>query len=743
MALIPDQKFSTFQMGGDLELGDIVVGLRGGINTQFTWDVPASVTTVTGTANQVLVNGTSGSPVEGAVTLSAPQNIAPTSSPTFAALTLTAALTVANGGSGVQSFTPYALIAGGTSGTAPLQNIAGVGTTGQVLVSNGAGALPTWQSVPGLVASALTEVNDTNITLTLGGTPATALLQAVSITAGWTGTLSPARGGTGVNNGSNTITLGGTLTTSGAFNSTFTMTGATNVTFPTSGTLATTAGTVASVSGTTNQIGSTGGTTPVISIASNPIIPGTAGLTFPNGTTAQRAGGAGTMRFNSQTSVFEATVDGTNWATIETSITGVVSVSGTANRITSTGGTTPVIDISASYVGQSSITTLGTITTGVWTGTTIAVANGGTGVTSVTVAPTATSFAGWDANKNFSTNNLIQASNAVSRTNSSSYTLTVASAQQQVYSGTGITGDKVVMPNTTTMAINTYFFLINQGNTTLQVTASDGTTITTIPATYSVELFVQNTASSTNTSWQIIYFSPQAVTLTSSPTYAGMTLTNPYIAGAGGFHSRQIFTSGTAATYTKPSNVSTILIEVWGGGGGGGGALGGAGALAIGGAGGAGGYASLLVTSPSATYTYTVGAGGSAGTAGNNNGGAGGTTTFSASSLQATGGNGGSGSASFTGVGSILGAVGGVGTNGNINSGGAPGSGSVVVSGATAVGLGTIGGSSRYGAGGYITTVTTGAAGGIAAGGSGGISTTSSNAGGAGGAGLIIVWEFA
>ena len=42
----------------------------------------------------------------------------------------------------------------------------------------------------------------------------------------------------------------------------------------------------------------------------------------------------------------------------------VTSVSGTTNRITSTGGTTPVIDISASYVGQASITTLGTITTG-------------------------------------------------------------------------------------------------------------------------------------------------------------------------------------------------------------------------------------------------------------------------------------------------------------------------------------------------------------------------------------------
>lgn len=56
---------------------------------------------------------------------------------------------------------------------------------------------------------------------------------------------------------------------------------------------------------------------------------------------------------------------------------------GTAARITVTGG---VIDISASYVGQSSITTVGTITTGTWTGTAIALANGGTGGTSAATA---------------------------------------------------------------------------------------------------------------------------------------------------------------------------------------------------------------------------------------------------------------------------------------------------------------------------------------------------------------------
>jgi hypothetical protein len=44
-----------------------------------------------------------------------------------------------------------------------------------------------------IVGEALTRVDDTNVTLTLGGTPATALLEATSLTLGWTGTLAAAR----------------------------------------------------------------------------------------------------------------------------------------------------------------------------------------------------------------------------------------------------------------------------------------------------------------------------------------------------------------------------------------------------------------------------------------------------------------------------------------------------------------------------------------------------------------------
>ncbi|MEO6305630.1 MAG: hypothetical protein ABIP51_20880, partial [Bacteroidia bacterium] len=52
----------------------------------------------------------------------------------------------------------------------------------------------------------------------------------------------------------------------------------------------------------------------------------------------------------------------------------VITTTGTANRISVSGGAglTPTIDISSSYVGQTSLTTLGTIATGTWQGTAIA-----------------------------------------------------------------------------------------------------------------------------------------------------------------------------------------------------------------------------------------------------------------------------------------------------------------------------------------------------------------------------------
>jgi len=60
---------------------------------------------------------------------------------------------------------------------------------------------------------------------------------------------------------------------------------------------------------------------------------------------------------------------------------GVINVVGTSNRISVSSNS---VDIASTYVGQTSITTVGTVTTGVWNGDTVAEAYGGTGKTSYT-----------------------------------------------------------------------------------------------------------------------------------------------------------------------------------------------------------------------------------------------------------------------------------------------------------------------------------------------------------------------
>lgn len=55
-------------------------------------------------------------------------------------------ITVAQGGTGDSSVTAYAVLCGGTTTTGVVQSVSGVGSSGQILTSNGASALPTWQA---------------------------------------------------------------------------------------------------------------------------------------------------------------------------------------------------------------------------------------------------------------------------------------------------------------------------------------------------------------------------------------------------------------------------------------------------------------------------------------------------------------------------------------------------------------------------------------------------------------------
>ena len=64
-------------------------------------------------------------------------------SPSLTSLTLSTALTVPNGGTGVATQQAYGVLVGGTTATGAMQSIV-PGTSGFVLTSAGTGALPIW-----------------------------------------------------------------------------------------------------------------------------------------------------------------------------------------------------------------------------------------------------------------------------------------------------------------------------------------------------------------------------------------------------------------------------------------------------------------------------------------------------------------------------------------------------------------------------------------------------------------------
>jgi len=115
---------------------------------------------------------------------------------TVTSVTGTSPVNVATG-----TTTPVISLASGYGDT---QNPYASKTANYVLAApNGLAGVPAFRAlvaadVPG---SALTKTDDTNVTLTLGGSPTTALLNAASLTLGWSGQLSVGRGGTGLSAG--------------------------------------------------------------------------------------------------------------------------------------------------------------------------------------------------------------------------------------------------------------------------------------------------------------------------------------------------------------------------------------------------------------------------------------------------------------------------------------------------------------------------------------------------------------
>lgn len=123
-----------------------------------------------GTAGNVLTsNGTTwassaGSTFVSSVTATSPLSSSGGNTPDISLGTVP----VTKGGTGVTSATAYALLAGGTTSTGSVQSLASVGTAGQLLTSNGAGALPTFQNAPSAGVTSLTAGNSISVSASTG-----------------------------------------------------------------------------------------------------------------------------------------------------------------------------------------------------------------------------------------------------------------------------------------------------------------------------------------------------------------------------------------------------------------------------------------------------------------------------------------------------------------------------------------------------------------------------------------------
>jgi hypothetical protein len=610
------------------------------------------------------------------------------------------------------------------------------------------------------------------------GTPASGVLTnatGLPLTTGVTGILPGANGGTGIANTGLTITLGGNVSFVGAFTFAGTLTGNTTVTFPTTGTLATTASASGIVNaGLINQLAyyaAAGSTISGLATAASGVLITSAGgvpsisSTLPSGITlvAPVLGTPASGNLSNCT------------AYPATALTGLVPLANAglnANLTASSGGifysTATAGAILAGTATANQMLLSGASSAPAWSTAThpatttinqilyssannviagLATVNSASLVTSLTGVPT---WLGPLTNGQIiigSTGAIPVAATLTAGANititNTAGTITIAGDAGTVTAVTGVS--PIASTGGTTPAIS-----LNGTTTAGQVLQSATATTTTYstatyPATTTINQLLYSSASNVIGG---LATANNGVLITSAGGVPSIGSTIPSAVALNSFRSVQVFTTGTAATYTKPANINNILVECVGGGGGGGGiSVTGTTASAAGG-GGAGGYCRKFISGAAATYTYTVGPGGGGGAAGNNPGTGGTATTFS--TLSAGGAGGGGGASGVTGTfNGGAGGTGGTSSGGDFNITGGSGVEGFVI--AATLGNSGPGGASYMGGGAtnIVAAAVSSAAGvnaaalGSGGGGAAGCTTIASQAGGNGAGGLIYVWEFA
>lgn len=446
---------------------------------------------------------------------------------------------------------------------------------------------------------------------------------------------------------------------------------------------------------------------------------GTDGITVTNGTGAVIGASPVTLSQHVADTTHNGYLSSTDWNTFNgkqaagnyiTALTGDVTASGpgsvAATLATVNGNVGSFGD--SSHIPNFTVNAKGLITAA--------------GSTASTAVAAASIFAGWDANKNLSANNHLEGYTTTA-TAAGTTTLTVGSTYQQYF--TGSTTQIVALPVTSTLVLGMQFNIVNLSSGSVTVNSSGGNLVATVVANSAAIVTVILTSGTTAASWSSV-----------SSSGASGSAVAPTV---------QKFTSGTAQTYTTPTNPAPLYIQVRMVGGGGGGAGSGTATVGSGGVGG-------ITTFGTSLLVANGGVGGSGTTV---QGGAGGTASLGTGPIGTAiqGGTGQSGAGATT----LIPAVGGCGASspfggqGNGTVTGSNGIAAIANSGSGGGGAGSGAVASDFsgaggGAGGYVNaiitsplttyTYTVGTAG------TAGSAGTSGSTGGAGGSGYIEVTEY-
>lgn len=233
---------------------------------------------------------------------------------------------------------------------------------------------------------------------------------------------------------------------------------------------------------------------------------------------------------NGNTTFYSATDTSGNWevglGTYSTTgptltRTSIFSSSNSGSAVTFSGAVTVFVTYpsgkSVNLDGSGNVSALGTVSSGVWQGTTVGVAYGGTGVTT---SSGANSVVLRDANQNIDVNRLNQANTSTTAAGGTT-TLTAASSYSQTLNGTG--GQTYKMPDATTLTTGVAFVFNNNATGTLTLQNNAATTIGTITSGGAVELVLLDNGTVGGT-WDVHGFLPEDVTWGTNALALGSTV---------------------------------------------------------------------------------------------------------------------------------------------------------------------------------------------------------------------------